>query len=110
MNEDQIKYMISRFLQWRLAETFNPDGGISFIPTGNTGTPHEYKHNPVGTNLFDCNQAEAMIRYLVEGMPSGLSDTAEIIAAHCPPQDTPTQWISVEEKLPEVGRHVLVVA
>ena len=71
MNENQIKYMVQRFLQWKLPENFNPDGGISFEPIGNAHRPEwSYKREPVGTNLFDQTQTEAMIRYLVEGMPS----------------------------------------
>jgi hypothetical protein len=70
LNDDQIKHMVERFLQWNLPENFNPDGGISFEPVGNAGTQHEYKRAPVGTNLFDATQAEAMVRYMVEGMPT----------------------------------------
>jgi hypothetical protein len=69
MTNKQITYMVERFLGWKLPQNFNPDGGISFTPTGNTGTPHEYKHNPVGTNLFDATQAEEMVHYMLEGMP-----------------------------------------
>lgn len=70
MDDDQIKHMANRFLGWRLPETFNPDGGISFNPVGNPGSNHEYRHNPIGTNLFDATQAEAMVRHMVEGLPS----------------------------------------
>lgn len=69
MTEDQIKHMANRFLGWPLPKNFFPDGGITFEPKGNKGTPHEYDRNPQGTNLFDCTQAEAMVRYLVEGLP-----------------------------------------
>lgn len=27
------------------------------------------RHNPAGTNLFDAEQATAMVRYIVEGLP-----------------------------------------
>lgn len=70
MTEDQIKHMVNRFLAWRLPENFRPDGGISFQPTWNTGTPHEGRHEPTGTNLLDATQAEAMVRYLIDGMPT----------------------------------------
>jgi len=69
VRDDQIKYMVNRFLAWRLPENFNPDGGISFKPNYNEHTAHPMKHEPVGTNLFDATQAEEMIRYLVDGMP-----------------------------------------
>jgi len=74
MTDEQIKYMVNRFLGWRLPEHFSPDAGISFKPEYNV----EYnaargmspcRHQPVGTNLFDAQQAEAMVRYMVEGMP-----------------------------------------
>jgi hypothetical protein len=68
-NEDQIQHMVDRFLQWKLPDNFAPDGGISFKKTFNEHTAHPMKHEPVGTNLFDATQAEAMIRYMVEGLP-----------------------------------------
>ena len=68
MTDAQIKEMTNRFLAWRLPENFHPDAGISFTPTYNNGTPYEAKHEPTGTNLFSHEQAEAMIRYLVEGL------------------------------------------
>lgn len=69
MNDDQIKYMVGRFLTWRLPENFRPDAGISFAPNFNEHTAYPMKHEPVGTNLFDATQAEEMIRYMVNGMP-----------------------------------------
>lgn len=69
MTEDQIKHMTQRFLGWRLPEAFNPDNGITFEPIGNVGTPHAYHRDVSGTNLFDYTQAEAMVRYMVEGLP-----------------------------------------
>lgn len=69
MNDAQIKHMVDRFLNWRLPENFSPDGGISFEPLGNKGTPHEYTREPSGTNLLDAAQAEAMVRHMTEGMP-----------------------------------------
>lgn len=68
MTEDQIEHMVSRFLGWRLPETFNPDGGVSFKATYNEGTPYEGRHQPSGTNLLNAEQAEAMVRYMVEGL------------------------------------------
>lgn len=68
MTEDQIKHMVSRFLNWKLPETFNPDGGISFQKMINENTPWPHKSEPVGTNLFDWQQAEAMVRYMIEGL------------------------------------------
>lgn len=69
MTEAQTKHMVSRFLGWRLPENFSPDAGISFKKTFNEHTAHPMKHEPVGTNLFDATQAEAMVRYMIEGSP-----------------------------------------
>lgn len=69
MREEQVKYMVDRFLSWELPENFSPDGGVSFQRIGNEGTPHEYIRQPVGTNLLDATQANAMIRYMIDGMP-----------------------------------------
>ncbi|MER9176195.1 hypothetical protein NKH72_21700 [Mesorhizobium sp. M0955] len=70
MTEDQIKHMVNRFLNWKLPENFNPDAGISFKATFNENTAYPMKHEPSGTNLFDAVQAEAMIRYMIDGMPA----------------------------------------
>lgn len=70
MTEDQIKYMVDRFLMWKLPEHFNPDNGISFTPTFNHHAPSgPQKREPVGTNLFDAQQATAMVRHMIEGLP-----------------------------------------
>ena len=70
MTDEQIKYMVNRFLGWRLPEAFSPDAGISFKPTFNDHMPSgPQKHNPTGTNLFDVSQADAMVRYMIDGMP-----------------------------------------
>ena len=70
MSDDQIKYMVNRFLMWRLPENINPDAGISFKRDYNENTAWPAKHEPVGTNLFDAEQAEQMVRYMVDGMPA----------------------------------------
>lgn len=67
MNDEQIKAMVLRFLQWRLPADFAPDGGISFKATFNEHTAHPMRHEPVGTNLFNAVQAEAMVRHMLEG-------------------------------------------
>ena len=69
MTEEQIKHMTQRFLGWKLPADFMPDGGISFEPIMNKGHQFESMREPSGTNLLDSGQAEAMVRYLVEGMP-----------------------------------------
>ncbi|ANW00657.1 hypothetical protein [Bradyrhizobium icense] len=73
MTEDQVRHMVNRFLNWKLPENFNPDGGISFERLGNKGTPHEYRREPIGTNLLDAVQADAMVCHMIEGLPSDSS-------------------------------------
>lgn len=68
MTDDQIKHMVNRFLAWRLPDNFNPDDGISFKSTFNDHMDPPSRHEPMGTNLFDYAQAEAMVRHMVEGL------------------------------------------
>lgn len=74
LSEAQIKHMVNRFLGWKLPQEFHPDAGISFEPEFNKewnarqGKPPQ-RHEPTGTNLFDAAQAEAMVRYMTEGLP-----------------------------------------
>lgn len=70
MTDEQIKYMVDRFLGWKLPENFNPDAGISFKKNFNEHTAHPMKHQPTGTNLFDAMQADAMVRYMLSGIPT----------------------------------------
>lgn len=70
MTEEQIRHMVDRFLCWKLPEHFSPDAGISFTPIFNHHAPGgPEKHQPVGTNLFDATQADAMVRFMIEGLP-----------------------------------------
>lgn len=69
MNDAQIKYMVERFLSWKLPENFHPDGGISYSPHMNQITEQPYPC-PTGTNLLDAIQATEMVRHLTDGMPS----------------------------------------
>lgn len=69
LNEDQIKHMANRFLNWRLPEHFSPDAGISFDPVFNKGTQYEGLHQPTGTNLFGYDDAVAMVCHMAEGLP-----------------------------------------
>ncbi len=56
---------MNRFLQWKLPENFNPDGGIIFKRMRNENTQWPAKNEPVGTNLLDATQAEEMVRYML---------------------------------------------
>ncbi len=78
MTEAQIKHMVDRFLMWKLPEHFNPDGGISFEPVGNKGMPHEYRRDPVGTNLLSAEQATAMVRHMFEGLRQPASEEEKL--------------------------------
>lgn len=72
MTEAQIKYMVDRFLGWRLPGNFNPDGGVSFKRLENRHHHPEaspFYPMPTGTNLLDATQADAMVRYMVDGLP-----------------------------------------
>ena len=69
MRDDQIRHMVDRFLAWKLPSDFAPDDGITFDPIMNKGYPFESRRTPSGTNLLCAQQAEAMIRHLVEDLP-----------------------------------------
>jgi hypothetical protein len=66
MTDEQIKHLASRFLCWQLPRNFNPDHGISF----RNPFPHLPQHWPSGTNLWGYDDAEAMVRHMVEGLPA----------------------------------------
>lgn len=92
MSDEQIKYMVNRFLGWKLPENFSPDGGIHFTPTYRGVGGKAMAHEPVGTNLFDAGQAEVMIRYLVEDVSEASTtgteeDTNEHTASHISDSD-----------------------
>lgn len=66
MTDEQIKYMVDRFLSWKLPKNLNPDAGISY--TRPNYAP-EVDATPSGTNLFDATQADAMVRHMIGGLP-----------------------------------------
>jgi len=74
--EGGIEALVNRFLAWKLPKDFNPDGGITFEPLGNAGSPHEYKHDPIGTNLLTAYQAQQMIEHLLFGAKPPTESTA----------------------------------
>lgn len=81
MNDEQIKHMVNRFLMWKLPTDFRPDDGISFDPISNRGNQYEARRTPSGTNLFDCRQAEEMVRHMLEGLPGQVeSEIIEMIS------------------------------
>ncbi len=70
MTEAQIRHMVDQFLRWKLPADFCPDGGVKFDRAYNNGTPEGGKHEPIGTNLLTHTQAEAMVRNMLDGLPS----------------------------------------
>ncbi len=80
LTDEQISHMADRFCGWPIPKNWNPDGGISYEPFGNKGTPREYKRDTSGTNLFSKQQAEEMIRYMIDGMQSTRKPPADTIA------------------------------
>lgn len=57
-----VDAMVSRFLSWRLPDSFSPDAGISFDRSFAERYPASW---PVGTNLLTADQAEQMVRHLL---------------------------------------------
>ncbi len=89
--DEQIKHMVRRFLGWRLPEHFRPDCGIHFdADAAKKLHPNNLRYEPIGTNLFCADQAEQMIRYMVDGLPMSPKPVSgklmltgkELMAAH----------------------------
>ena len=70
MSDEQIKHMVSRFLAWKLPDNFAPDCGITFKRDYNENTAFPAKHEPKGTNILEYEQAVAMVKYMIEGLPA----------------------------------------
>lgn len=70
LTDEQIEYMRNRFLCWKLPADFRPDCGIQFDrDSAKKLNPNNGTYEPNGTNLFDAQQAEQMIRFMLAGMP-----------------------------------------
>ena len=68
MTDEQIKYLVNRFLNYKIrGEDFRPDGGVT-AKRPNYAPAVEWAI--YGTNLLDANQADAMVRYMIEGIPN----------------------------------------
>lgn len=93
-----VKRMVERFLQWKLPDNFNPDGGISFKKMYNEHTSHPMKHEPVGTNLFDYTQAEQMVRYMLAGEQRAIPE-AELQKI----AEAIKHWICIDQTSPIVA-------
>lgn len=86
LQKDPIKHMVGRFLGWRLPHDFHPDGGITFKADFNEHTEHPMKHEPIGTNLLDAEQAKEMFRFAIE------DDGGNQIIGHTPHLE---HWVRV---------------
>lgn len=73
MTDEQIEQIVQRFLSWKLPADFNPDAGISFKAEYNDspgamaflGRTEPMRHEPTGTNLFNYDQAKAMVLHML---------------------------------------------
>jgi len=75
-----IDKMVDRFLRWELPKDFAPDSGIEFREPQKIFPKIENandNHWPVGTNLFDAQQAEEMIKYLLAADDSERTSEAD---------------------------------
>lgn len=71
MTEEQIQYMVNRFLGWKLPDLWHPDGGIEFdADKYKKMDSRNLRCEPFGTNLFSATEAYEMISYMLEGMPN----------------------------------------
>jgi hypothetical protein len=67
-----IQSLVDRFLGWKLPPTFGPDAGIKFTPSNGMSREDAYAKPgwwPIGTNLFNADEARAMLEYLL-GTPA----------------------------------------
>lgn len=69
--------VVNRFLMWKLPADFSPDSGISFKRESDYDHPvfGRSKHEPMGTNLLNAEQARAMLEHV-------LADTQPTAVAH----------------------------
>jgi hypothetical protein len=75
-----VDAMVSRFLGWKLPKDFAPDAGITFKPNANEDSPIEfqYKHEPIGTNLFHAGQVKDMLLYVIDSPMWGKTKESEL--------------------------------
>lgn len=65
---DMVSAIVDRFLRWPLPKTFSPDCGITFDGRG-LNVFGQTKQWPIGTNLFNAEEARQMIEYLIDADP-----------------------------------------
>jgi hypothetical protein len=95
--------MINRFLQWKLPENFRPDCGIIFDANAAIKlNPNNHKYEPVGTNLFDYEQAKQMLEFVLETTePKRESGEQKLLVALQDSASQPCSTAGVEDS--EVG-------
>lgn len=67
--EPNVGEMVNRFLGWKLPKDFQPDAGITFKAEYNEGTQWPGRHEPIGTNLLNAEQAKAMFEFCLSSAP-----------------------------------------
>lgn len=71
LTEAQIKHLVNRFLGWHFPEDMSPDGGLYYERPAYISDEDAARHQmPTGTNLLNATEADAMVRYMLEGMPA----------------------------------------
>jgi hypothetical protein len=79
-----IRAAVNRFLGWRLPKDFSPDSGISF-------TPYEDPLLwPIGTNLFNDDQAKAMFEHCLKDVARPTDD--DLWEQTLRDRDTNAEW------------------
>lgn len=73
-----IDQAVDRFLCWKLPEGFCPDNGISFKSESDYGRT---KYAPTGTNLFDAQQAKAMLEHVCEPIQAEIDGLRTALAS-----------------------------
>lgn len=74
ITETELKQAVNRFLGWRIPDSFSPDCYITF------GRQMALKNHgwPVGTNLFNAVEAEAMLRHVLDVVPDSVKPSAPV--------------------------------
>lgn len=86
--------MVTRFLGWKLPADFNPDCGVSFKQTHSESGPWgPQKHEPIGTNLLNADQARAMLEHVLATPPAAGVSHGEAVEGR-------TVWDIVGEERP----------
>jgi hypothetical protein len=102
LSSEQMKHLVDRFLGWRLPKPWHPDNGIKYERPHYAHLPADLDW-PTGTNLFDAEQAKAMLLYMIEGMPAPISEPQS-------PESTREAMEQVREALEIAAGYIALVA